>query len=587
MLQLLELYDLSEMARTRGDATWAMLDWCAKQPDDFTIDDAYRVYVRAGGQSNATAFASIFNRFVAKYDPNSPKDRYRSEAEYGLSQERPIAIVRQGRRGKGGAALYRWGLDGPLREPPAATEPSSDDGGEGEEDHIGDALDALEKSMGRPALKAALERWRGMKGDHRRISQDIRLTVRPRDQMNALMVATQGSAPAGGSSTAELGPEPPAATPFTPGNPRRDLPPPQPPGRRRPEVEPEEEPTEPDARGSNGDFEDEEPTNPDMAPPDFGGGGGDAGGDSEDGSKEGEGEGTDEFDTSDYPDWLPAARRKGSPAERAMFRLLSPKDEGGAGISPTSRLWRAIEDAEDGGAAREALANLFARSKVDPKFLPDAQAVAADVFDDSDEGDEEEGGGEEGEDEAEGEGHGETEGEGENDDRGEDDGEGGEDDGNGDETPWLPRSDEDGSRAESAMARLTDEFGVRRDDPIFSELRGAKDSVDAHRLIKASELPANAGRYALVVAKEIFARDGRDWDTGKRLPGGPRRESLSRLRRIFREETEDDVVPDPSRRGRVGVFRVMPDFGMDEAQLDQVDFAVRTGLGRIMRDRRS
>lgn len=589
MPQLLELYDLNEMARTRGDATWAMLDWAAKQGDKpFTINDAYREFSKAGGLSEPTAFASIFNRFVAKYDPHSPVDRYRSQEEYGLSQKRPIVIAKQGKKGKGHAALYIWGLDGPLRAAPKHA-PGEGTGAEDseEDDHVGDAIDALERSMGRPALKAALERWRGMGSDHRRISADIRATVKPRDQMNAFLVATQGSPGQGGPGPAELPDESEeTGTPFSPGKPRTDIPRPAPPSRRSERPAPEPSSSDAGDEGPNTDFDGEEPTNPDMAPPDFG--------DSESGEEPEEGGeeegGDDEFDTTDYPDWLPAARRNGSPGEAAMYRLVAPKDEGGAGVQPASRLWRAIEEAEDVEGAREGLEELFARSKgkVDRRFLEDAVAVAADVLGEGGDSDDDDGAGDE-EPEAGEEDLGDPDSGGEE--------AGGDEDGDGDEEQgepegrqddggrgWLPASNEDGSRAEASMDRLTREFGMVRRDPLFDRLRQAKDSVDAHRIITSSPLPKAAQRHALIVAKEIFNRDGRDWDTGEKLKGR-RDESLSRLLRIYGESTEDDVVPDPSKRGRVSVDRVMPDFGMDEAQLDQVDFAVRTGLGRIMRQR--
>ena len=47
--------------------------------------------------------------------------------------------------------------------------------------------------------------------------------------------------------------------------------------------------------------------------------------------------------------------------------------------------------------------------------------------------------------------------------------------------------------------------------------------------------------------------------------------------------TEDDRVPDPSRRPVPGPTRTLPDYGMDEGpNTDPVDFAERSGLQRVL-----
>lgn len=270
MPQLLELYALAEMARTRGDATWAVLDWCAKQPGDFTIDDMFKVYSAAGGLSGPTSFATIINHFVAKYDPNAAKAKHRDRAKYGLSQKRPLQITRQGRRGKGGAARYVWGLDGPLREPPPDYDPSAE--GDGDDDPVSQAMDALEQKMGAPALKAAMSRWRKMR-DMRQVTADVR-TLPPKLQMNALLVASQHLMDAGSADEEDVedaeqqldpaaqqaGAEGPAKNPFTPGKPKAST--------SRPTQAPAPQP-EPEDDDPSAEWEDDsgDKTQPDAASP--------------------------------------------------------------------------------------------------------------------------------------------------------------------------------------------------------------------------------------------------------------------------------------------------------------------------------
>lgn len=593
--QLLELYSLDEMARTRGDATWAVLDWCASQKSDvpgepatFTINDMYKVYTAAGGLSGATSFATLINHFVSKYDPNAEKAKHRNREKYGLSQKRPLVRTRIGRQGKGGEARYQWGLDGPLREPPPNVDPA-DRGNEEDDSPVAAAMDNLERLMGGPALKAAMDRWKKM-GDLRRITVDIRAGIPPKGQMDAMLIASEplmasGKADAEDVENAEESLPPsddqePPRTPFSPGRPRTDLPQAQAVTRRSPA--PTKSAPEPVEDDPAAEWEDDsaDKTQPDIANPFAQDASGDEGPSdvepSEDEPKGSEGD-TDEYDTSDYPDWLPPAKRNGTAGERGMFRLVDSPDAGGAALAPDDRLWQSLGQADDEGEALAAVQKLFGRPGYDRKHLKDALAVAREVMsgtgnDDSDDADSNE--------------------EPEVDSNAPDDtGQEPSDQLPPEETDgypeWLPQPDEEGGNAENAMFRLVDEGDFREENPFYTELRNARDSVDAHRIITSSKLPRNLTKSALTVAKAIFQHDGRDWDTGEKV-GGPkqRKEGRGRLATIFmvNEMTDDDVVPDPSKRPVPGPTRTLPDYGMDEGpNTDPVDFAQRSGLQRVMK----
>jgi hypothetical protein len=115
---------------------------------------------------------------------------------------------------------------------------------------------------------------------------------------------------------------------------------------------------------------------------------------------------------------------------------------------------------------------------------------------------------------------------------------------------YLPDPDEDGDRYENAMFRIVDESEIDEHDPIWEKLKNAKDGVEAHSIIKGSNIPSNLHRSALLVAKAIFENTGRDWETGKK--------NESRLASLY---------------------------GVREAQLDPVDFDQESGLKRIMKIR--
>lgn len=227
-MRLLELYDLTEMARTREDPTWKMLDWASQQGDkEFTLQQALKVYNAAGGQSNEHQFTTIFRKLVGHDPAIAPKEKWK-DPSYAISEERPIAVARYGRRGKGGQYSYRWGLDGPLREPPS--------GGpvEVEDDAVGDALDKLEGHMGGIELKKRLAFWRTL-GDMNSVMRSV-MTLPARMRAEAMLVASQHLVTSGKADPEEvddaerrIASRTPASaattgTPFSPGRPRADLP---------------------------------------------------------------------------------------------------------------------------------------------------------------------------------------------------------------------------------------------------------------------------------------------------------------------------------------------------------------------------
>ena len=189
---------IPEMARGKGDAILATLDWAAQQNGTFTIKDLYRVYVSNGGRANSESdniqsFSTQINKYIAK----PWKD---DQTKYGVSEKRPILAVKQGSRGGGGRnpTILRWGLDRPLRDPGAAkfVEPEDDN-------TSGDAMDRLEKTLsymgkglpadpkrGRQRLQAAIERWKKMKSLNQVVA-DIRGTIPKAGQMDALHIASE------------------------------------------------------------------------------------------------------------------------------------------------------------------------------------------------------------------------------------------------------------------------------------------------------------------------------------------------------------------------------------------------------------
>jgi len=185
MASIRNVFRLAEMARSRGEPMWQVVDWAAQQTEPFTIKDMYREYMKAGGDVGETSFHTMANKLIAKYDPNSPKEKYRDEAKYGLSEKRPLVYVQKGRQGHTGekAGRLAWGLDRPLREPRAREEDDTP-----EQEAYNDAMDRLEQSIGGDALRSHLARWKKMQ-IHQAVV-DIRKTIPKRSQMDALHVAS-------------------------------------------------------------------------------------------------------------------------------------------------------------------------------------------------------------------------------------------------------------------------------------------------------------------------------------------------------------------------------------------------------------
>lgn len=684
-MTLLELYRIAEMARTRGDAAWSVLDWAAKQQGDFTIRDAYRVYAAAGGESTEQQFATIFNKWVAKYDPASSKDRYRDREAYGLSQSRPLIITRSGKRGKGGAATYQWGLDGPLRQAPTG-EPAP----EVQDDAVGEALDKLEGYMGGIELRKRMKAWQGMTSMEA-VMRDV-MTLPARMRAEAMLVAsqhlirsgeaTQGQVDDMETKLASRAPQAPTGTPFKPGAPRQGLPQDGRPGfRQRPAPQPEpEEPVAPEQEPDDdpaADWQDDDPadrTDPDAASPfaddaasdqapgdddgmvgtpegtcleailraretggmsrgsvtwengeavvrdasgrvirphpgielqvlgdeqfdemhadlvealadawpdglldlpDAGGPdleaemGGPGTGGEEDG---GEGEGEEEPEQSaDYPPWTPAPDPEGSPPEQAMTRLVNDH-----GIGPDDPLWDAVTHASDQAELRRIVMKAWAgRPK---QGFRDAITVASFGLDNAFETPEEY------EDESDAEQDVESEPEVDDDVPPEEP--------DAEEGPapeaaaipgWLPQPDEDGTRAEAAMNDILTEMpnaagfeGFDASHPLFAELRAADDINDAFTVLSRASVPRIMVRKFLAVTRAVFEHDGRDPETGQPVTEGVSLDGG--------DDCELDPTPEPSRRGRVGVGRLLPMYGMDEGpNTEPVDFAPKSGLARIMR----
>ena len=149
-----------------------------------------------------------------------------------------------------------------------------------------------------------------------------------------------------------------------------------------------------------------------------------------------------------------------------------------------------------------------------------------------------------------------------------------------DEYPaWVPDPDENGSRASAAMYNLVKGTSISAEDPIWAKLKKAKDGTDAKSIISTSEsIPKEFASDAIKVAMGIFKLSGRSWDSGEKV-------KESKLLSVYKlnEEVTDDIIPDPKKRGLIGIFRTLPDYGVDEAQIDPVDFAEKSGLKRAMK----
>lgn len=209
----LRSFFLTEMPRPRGDAMWAVLDWAAQQKGTFTIRDLYNVYVRNGGRAdslgdNIQSFTTGIMKYVAQPGKYKINKRTGQPKDYSLSQKRPIMQVQRGARGAGGAALMKWGLDKPLRDPTAAKFVDVED------PSAGDAMDNLEAMIGPEKLKAAMARWKKM-GHTDKAVADIKGTIPKKGWMDAMHILMDlgGGAESDEEAEDELDSTPAAASP--------------------------------------------------------------------------------------------------------------------------------------------------------------------------------------------------------------------------------------------------------------------------------------------------------------------------------------------------------------------------------------
>lgn len=104
--KLLEFYTMSEMPRPPGafgGPVMAMLKWAKESGGrEFTARDLFKVWRQAGGQPNQgddrkayMSFQTSVRQFIDPRGRGTP--------------EQPLVVVQAGVRGRGGAAIYKWG----------------------------------------------------------------------------------------------------------------------------------------------------------------------------------------------------------------------------------------------------------------------------------------------------------------------------------------------------------------------------------------------------------------------------------------------------------------------------------------------
>lgn len=107
---LIELYHIDEMPRPAGSygkPVMAMLQWAKEQGGrEFTARDLFRVWRQSGGQPNQGDDRKAYASFQTSV-------RQFIDARGRGTPEQPIVIVQAGSRGRGGAAVYRWGAARP------------------------------------------------------------------------------------------------------------------------------------------------------------------------------------------------------------------------------------------------------------------------------------------------------------------------------------------------------------------------------------------------------------------------------------------------------------------------------------------
>ncbi len=101
------------------------------------------------------------------------------------------------------------------------------------------------------------------------------------------------------------------------------------------------------------------------------------------------------------------------------------------------------------------------------------------------------------------------------------------DDDGGDWPIWLPEitdedpdEDPDGHNIdpdERAMYKLVHEAGIKKNDPLWGQLKNAKSQLHVRSILAKSPLPKKYEKFAMIVAKSIFhnTKRDKDWDSGK------------------------------------------------------------------------
>lgn len=511
---LLQLYviredrRLAEMARQREEPMWAALDFAATNGGEFTIRDMFNVWAKAGGGNDNASyqqFSTAINNYIYKFDPRSPTAKYRNPRykyiRVGKTDKgtvpAPLEYVARGARGAGNAHMLRWreGIP-PMRQPAPQKAPIHS-----EDDPVGDALDRLEKRLGRPALKAALERWKRL-GDLHKITTDIMgdSQIRGKDKAYALQVAADHLLKAGKATQSQVARAEDQVDAQV--------------GADEPSGFEEDEPTQQDAKplfggdeeempddllhGDEGEApagpESDEPVEPQEAPPD-------------EAEPVGEPEAPAEEDET----------MRGTLIDEDGNRIevtIQYDEEEGALVTDGDRMYEPEDynlEVANGVLTQEAFDaleedgwNLVAADQGGEEAQADDGEGEATGEPDEEEPDEE-GGDEEGEEPpAKG---GTVQASSEPNDIGSTE--------EGEFPVYVPEPDEEGDRYNRAMFILVDEGDLREDNPLWGQLRKAKDATDAHQVIMRSGLPKNLHKYALIVARAIFENTGRDFDTGK------------------------------------------------------------------------
>jgi len=523
LYSLHEAHALDEMARSREEAMWTVLDWAATQPGTFTINDMYREWKKAGGGGDSASiqqFSTAINNYIYKFDPSSPVEKYRNPRykfiRVGKTDKgnvpAPLEFVQKGRPGKGSPSVLQWrrGL-GPMRQPAAPKAPLAPD-----DSPVGDVLDDLEKKVGRPALKAAMQRWKQL-GNLHKISADIMADpmFRGKNKMLALQVAADTLVSSGKATQKQADDAEEDMEDSVPAS-----------GDRTPfssQAEPDD--------GAN-EFDDDEKTDPDAKPL---------------GSQQDQQTGDEDYpddllhgddeppsapsDSEEEPEGAaePERTEPEQSADDGTMRGFLVHGENGKRIPVTiegdDEEGYTVKDARDEsygpyeGYNLEVANGVLTQDAFDDLEEDGWNLVAAEESqaDDSEE-DSEDGGG----DDDEGDEEDGSDDESEPDDRqgstraaSDDSGDVGDPE-EGTFPSFVPEPDEEGDKYQRAMFELVSEGDYREDSPLWGQLRKAKDSIDAHRIIKTSGIPPGLHKYALTVARAIFTNTGRDFDTGKK-----------------------------------------------------------------------